>query len=745
MFKKIAQILLVLFAGCLVTFYFFSNVLNDINHKYFAQGGDGIKDYYVMLYHLKYDSSYLHSQAMNYPYGENIFFSGAQPFLTNLIKFISSHIYDIRPYTLAIHNLSIIFSLIITVLIIFLIFRHLRLPYWYSLLIALGITFLSPQIDRMGGHFSLSYTFFIPAILYLIFKFYQYQKLWISLIIMILFIIVSFTHGYFFIFYAIILAGYWIYHFYEKKSSDKQDYWNILVQFIIPLFTFLLITNMYDTAPDRPQWPWGFLVYRAYPESIFLSMGRPYWQWLNLIVKVRNVEWEGVAYVGLISTLVFMILTFKGFKNLFRKTGTKIFTVTDNNLLNVFFWISLLTLLFSFGLPFIAGLEFLLQYLGPIRQFRGIGRFAWLFFYIFNIVTFYLIWQYFRQKQWSKYLLLIPVAILYYDAWFNSRSIQYFINNQLPEFDYAFHHDYNGKINVREFQAIMPIPYFNVGSENYWYSDKCPAMYKAYTLAVFTGLPLNAVNMSRTSISQCVANLQLVMDPYKDYPVLKAYDSSKYVLVLADTTCDKLSLNEKRIIQYSTLIDTLWGNQIRKISIKDFYRMIEDEKNRTYNLTKLNSNAPYRMITYDSLSSYITYSGSGSLRISNRKAYNLYYDRLFGKNDSVYTVSFWVYNMDRDMVPRNVIEVAVGAEKDNWYNVSYYSFKDIVTTFDQHWGLIQFDIPVKNANDFVSIAILKPPLGSPDIIMDNFLIRSNDVYFWLNNQLFVNNKMYKMN
>jgi len=44
--------------------------------------------------------------------------------------------------------------------------------------------------------------------------------------------------------------------------------------------------------------------------------------------------------------------------------------------------------------------------------------------------------------------------------------------------------------------------------------------------------------------------------------------------------------------------------------------------------------------------------------------------------------------MDRDMVPRNVIEVAVGAEKDNWYNVSYYSFKDIVTTFDQHWGLI---------------------------------------------------------
>jgi hypothetical protein len=101
--------------------------------------------------------------------------------------------------------------------------------------------------------------------------------------------------------------------------------------------------------------------------------------------------------------------------------------------------------------------------------------------------------------------------------------------------------------------------------------------------------------------------------------------------------------------------------------------------------------------------------------------------------------------MDRDMVPRNVIEVAVGAEKDNWYNVSYYSFKDIVTTFDQHWGLIQFDIPVKNANDFVSIAILKPPLGSPDIIMDNFLIRSNDVYFWLNNQLFFNNKMHKMN
>lgn len=79
------KIIVVILISFITTWYTFRFVFPEINHKYFAQGGDGVKDYFSMLYHIKHDTSYLYSSAMNYPYGENIFYTGAQPFLTNVL------------------------------------------------------------------------------------------------------------------------------------------------------------------------------------------------------------------------------------------------------------------------------------------------------------------------------------------------------------------------------------------------------------------------------------------------------------------------------------------------------------------------------------------------------------------------------------------------------------------------------------------------------------------------------------
>lgn len=737
--NKNLKIAIVTLASIITTWYLFRDVIPDINHKYFAQGGDGAKDYFTMLYHIKHDTSYIHSGAMNYPYGENIFFCGAQPFLTNVLKFISKYWHGCSSYIVGIHNLSIIIAIALTVVVLFLIFQQLQLPFLFSLLASLGITFLSPQIDRMGGHFSLSYTLYIPLILYLILKFHENKHFTYSILILLMFIIVSFTHGYFFAFYAYLLLGYWIYVFFtQKKSFRPIDFLHIAIQLIVPIIIFQYITQSVDNINDRTSWPWGFLVYRAYPESVFISMNRPYWQWLNHIVKVRNVEWEGIAYVGLVSVVVFSAVLCWIFKTLLKKDFKSVIAITDKPLLNLFFWLSLILLLFSFGIPFIAKLEFLLEYFGPIRQFRGIGRFAWLFFYVLNITTFYLIWQYLKDKKYRNIAFAFLFGILFYDAWFNSKSIQYFINNRLPEFDYAYHHNPSESIQISQYQTIIPIPYFNTGSEAYWVDAACPTMLKSYALALYTGLPLNAVNMSRTSISQCVKNLELVWEPYKDYPVLKEYNADKFIMLYVDTACEHISENEKLLVQQSEFVDTLWGYQIRKISVEKISSLIKIQQEK---LLTLKNDSSYMLYTYDSLSTKKAYLGKGALEITKKQSYSLFKGKLFSDKDTSYIISFWIYGMDKDMVPRNVIEVALGEEQNNWYRVDYLSFKDIIKTFDNGWGLLEIPIHTQKPNDYLSIAILKPPYGTPTYYVDNLMIRNGNVVIKFENGLLVNNRI----
>jgi hypothetical protein len=47
----------------------------------FSAAGDGMKNYFTFLYHVKHDSTYWKFEGMNYPFGENIVFTDNQPIM----------------------------------------------------------------------------------------------------------------------------------------------------------------------------------------------------------------------------------------------------------------------------------------------------------------------------------------------------------------------------------------------------------------------------------------------------------------------------------------------------------------------------------------------------------------------------------------------------------------------------------------------------------------------------------------
>ena len=61
----------------LTTFY--GNLFGKLNQVCFAPGGDGMQSYINMDYHIRYDTSYLRCNSMNYPYGEHVFSRTTSP------------------------------------------------------------------------------------------------------------------------------------------------------------------------------------------------------------------------------------------------------------------------------------------------------------------------------------------------------------------------------------------------------------------------------------------------------------------------------------------------------------------------------------------------------------------------------------------------------------------------------------------------------------------------------------------
>ena len=55
------------------------------NHYLFATGGDGLKNYFTAAWYVRYDN-WLHFTGINYPFGEHITYTDAQPLLAYVLR-----------------------------------------------------------------------------------------------------------------------------------------------------------------------------------------------------------------------------------------------------------------------------------------------------------------------------------------------------------------------------------------------------------------------------------------------------------------------------------------------------------------------------------------------------------------------------------------------------------------------------------------------------------------------------------
>ena len=199
---RLSGLLAVVFLSVLFLVIFYGKVLFSLNTTFFSTGGDGILCYYNSYYLAKFDTSLMFSRSINYPYGEIAFYTQSQPFIAGPLKFISQNIGDVTPYTVGVINFVMLFSIVLAAVFLYLLLTEMGLPALYGLFVSVGIAFLSPQIDRFPGHFSLSYVCAIPMLLYLLLLFDKRQrKILISSITGVVLFVLMTCHIYFVAFF----------------------------------------------------------------------------------------------------------------------------------------------------------------------------------------------------------------------------------------------------------------------------------------------------------------------------------------------------------------------------------------------------------------------------------------------------------------------------------------------------------------------------------------------------------------
>jgi len=572
-------------------FLFYGKFLLSPNSYLIGDEGDAMKNYYTYQHLIKNNTGVVEFEGMNYPYSENFMYTDCHPVQATVLKFINSVFPSLSDYTIGMLNFFMIISLLITALIIFFIFVELKVNKWFAILSAIGITILSPQIFRFSGHWALSYSFAIPIIIYLLLLFEKRKSLKYLVYIFFSILFLFFTHGYLGMIASLVALSYVGVDFLNSviSSTVKTNVKKHLFVFFaaaLPILLFFIFMKISDSHIGRTTNPWGIYEHHAEFENVFIPFLQLNDYMSNLTDSSISQPWEGMSYIGIVGIigLLFFIL---------RVRTNQTMNKTDNSFLIKLLMGAFIVLCVSVLIPF--GLwEYLIEKISLIKQFRAIGRFAWVFYFVANITAVYAInLALIRFKENDK-LVLARVLIFLLPTLMVVEGVRY--HNYLSSIGKSVENVFDLKQTNKEFQididsipsdnyqAIIMLPYFYVGSDNYGKQSNDDLSKLAFMFSYHLNLPMFNSYLTRTSIEESKNIVQLMSSSFYPKAVEKDIISDKPFLIVCHN--EVLSANEMSLLSKSTKLSSNESYSIYEITKKELFFNTAKNEVLGYNQTK---------------------------------------------------------------------------------------------------------------------------------------------------------------
>jgi len=641
-------------------FSFYGKFLLSPNSYLIGDEGDAMKNYYTYQHLIKNNQGMIEFNGMNYPYSENFMYTDCHPVQATVLKFINSVFPSVSDYTIGILNFFMIISLLITALIIFFTFVELKVNKWFAIFSAIGITILSPQIFRFSGHWALSYSFAIPIVIYLLLLFEKRNNLKYLFYLFVSILFLFFTHGYLGMIASLVALSYVGIDFLNSvisstvKTNFKKHFF-VFITATLTILLFFIFMKVSDVHVGRTTNPWGIYEHHAEFENVFFPFIQLNDYLSNLIAIKIAQPWEGMSYIGIVGIVGLLVFILRIRTN---QTMNKVNNSFLIKLLIGAFFVLCVSILIPFGLW-----EYLIEKINLIKQFRAIGRFAWVFYFVANIIAVYAInLALIRFKEKGKSVLvnllifLLPMLMVAEGLRYHNYLLS--INKSgenvfdLKQANNEFQTNINS-ICSDKYQAIIMLPYFYVGSDNYGKQSNDDLSKLAFMFSYHLNLPMFNSYLTRTSIEESKNIVQLMSSSFYPKAVEKDIISDKPFLIICHN--EVLSVNEMSLLNKGTKLSSNESYSIYEISKnKIFYNTTNNEVEAYSNLNN-SLIARHGFLVSDSTFyfSYLNYNELSSPEFCETGCYQNVqsgYSKLLEVKGTdliqgqTYSARFWMYN-----------------------------------------------------------------------------------------------------
>lgn len=632
---------------------------------------DGIKTYLNAVWHAQFSPSATLFTGMNYPYPEHVVAASEMPGVAILLQLLEHIFPGISWHVFGIMHGLLLISIVACSWVLYKVFKIWQVADWVAIPAALFITILAPQNLRMPTHMGLAPLFVIPGLIYLMLSYIRKPGWRLSIGIGGFIILASLFHFYFFAITIITLFLFFLFWSLSNEFLTEQPQisrgrfmGHIALMFGLPMLLFIPWLILNDPVPERNPEPWGFLYYHASLDSVFASPHLPFWKWLSAIgVKFQESDFEGWSYIGITAGLFAIFYSLQWLASWFSRQINGNVAGTFGNETQALWFAGLVTLLLSFSWPFtMQGWEGLLDYFGPLKQFRSTGRFAWIFYFTANLMAITAIFHWaagLKNQKRAMALTSLCIVMLGLEAYQFSESGAYYHNDKLREIaelkkGQRFS---DAAVNWSHYQAIVPLPYFNVGSDHFFSIGGAESVQKSLILSTQSGLPVTGAMLTRSAPWQAFLQHQLVTEPYRIPAIFEDYPDQRPLLLLFSNVLGPADIGKwDHLKKYSKPILGGASWTLYETELSDFQKRIQFRVDSLKTLVKQFSgpekgafktssdSVVFFLNGLDNVPSEKVYRGKGAMPISGSDYHKICVDSLpDSKAGEDYLLSFWVF------------------------------------------------------------------------------------------------------
>ncbi|WNJ21277.1 hypothetical protein [Pontibacter sp. G13] len=534
-----------LFWGVMLTAWLglYGHALLEPGNHLFMSHGDGLKNAYTYLYYIQQNESWTEFEGMLYPFGEHFVYTDCIPLMGLMMRALDSWFPGTGASAIPVLNLAMILSILIGGWLVFRILVELDVRPHLAAWVAPGIILLSPPSLRLGfGHYAMAFLWMIPLVWWLWIKWWKAPRKmgWLAtmaLANLCLFFIHPYPGlmGVGFQLVAISLATVF------RKVSWQKGATGIAIAVFLPILLFRLPIALVDTHPDRTDNPSGLFSFRAELDDIFVPTTAPLRPLLDQVVDIHQKA-EALNYVGLPAVLWIGFLIAGVIRRISHKEWpTWIQALSSNQLWGLSLLAALPMLIFAFGFPF-SSFPKLAEVFPVFKQFRAVGRFAWMFYFTFTagaVLSLQAWWVQAESQSMRRWVLagiVFSGGIWLWEGIDQHRPLvaeyhrnpQFFEPSQMPE-DWQEVYE---AVDAESFQAILPLPFCFMGSEQFHLPMDWRIIQPSFTFSAASGLPLMTGMLTRTDMAETRQLVELIAPDWYPKKLEKQLDADHDILVL---------------------------------------------------------------------------------------------------------------------------------------------------------------------------------------------------------------------